>query len=531
MGSGLPAQTEAGGSARRYLDAVARFADTALERGRDVYGSKHTPLFVDGLSADSLQPPPWRKDGEEWILSNLASQQNLFRTLDGLTALTGQTRYRQAAVDALRHAFGNLCAERGLLYWGGHVAYDARGDRVVMEQHAHELKRHYPYYALMWQADPDATRRLLEMIWAAHVRDWSRLVFNRHGAYHRPRGRLWAHPYDENAAVYTVTDAMGFCNTGSDLIYAGAMLHRLDGAEGPLIWARRLGERFARTRNGETGLVGYQITRLPKDRAQQQFAAELGPDVLEGTLLAVSHARLRYAIMGICQLKLSEMLGRQGRCLRDWALLDLAAYARHAYDAESNTFHGLVTDGRRVGPEDVRRPGYYRAASFEPRQPGGAFFWAYALAYRLSGDRVHWDMVRRIGRGLGLGDLGDGNAGRVAQPGEPADGRCADPYALLGVLELHRACGDGPFLRLAGRVADNIVAQRFRRGLFLPGKQHVFAKLDAPEPVALLRLVAERTRRGDSVPDAWPGESYFHCPHDGIGRTTDNRAVYARTRN
>lgn len=70
----------------KYLDAVRTFADNVLKYGRDTYGPKHTPLFVDGLNIHTHEPVKWiSPEGERWVLSNLASQQNLFRTLDGLT--------------------------------------------------------------------------------------------------------------------------------------------------------------------------------------------------------------------------------------------------------------------------------------------------------------------------------------------------------------------------------------------------------------------------------------------------------------
>ena len=114
-----------------YLDAVRTFADNVLKYGRDTYGPKHTPLFVDGLNIHTHEPVKWiSKDGERWILSNLASQQNLFRTLDGLTRITGDPKYKQAAMDAIKYAFDNLRSPNGLLYWGGVVAYDAHSDDV-----------------------------------------------------------------------------------------------------------------------------------------------------------------------------------------------------------------------------------------------------------------------------------------------------------------------------------------------------------------------------------------------------------------
>ncbi len=86
----------------RYLNAVREFADNVLKYGRDTYGPKHTPLFVDGLNIHTHEPVKWiAPNGDRWILSNQASQQNLFRTLDGLTRVTGDPKYKQALDKAL----------------------------------------------------------------------------------------------------------------------------------------------------------------------------------------------------------------------------------------------------------------------------------------------------------------------------------------------------------------------------------------------------------------------------------------------
>ena len=95
----------------KYLNAVRTFADNVLKYGRDTYGPKHTPLFVDGLNIHMREPVKWvDPNGEKWILSNLASQQNLFRTLDGLTRITGDPKYKQAAMEAIRYA--SIAAKR-----------------------------------------------------------------------------------------------------------------------------------------------------------------------------------------------------------------------------------------------------------------------------------------------------------------------------------------------------------------------------------------------------------------------------------
>jgi len=98
----LASETPALDDPNRYLNAVIEFADNVLKYGRDTYGPKHTPLFVDGLNVNTHEPVKWiAPNGDRWILSNLASQQNLFRTLDGLTRITGDPKYKQAAMDAI----------------------------------------------------------------------------------------------------------------------------------------------------------------------------------------------------------------------------------------------------------------------------------------------------------------------------------------------------------------------------------------------------------------------------------------------
>ena len=133
----------------RFVQAVQSFADVALQYGRDTYGPKHTPLFVDGINSDTHQPVMWKaRDGHAWALSDLGNQQNFFRTLVGLSALTGDPHYKQAAVDATRYALTNLM-EGGFLAWGGHMAYNASDDIIVCAEdkgRVHELKNHFPFY-------------------------------------------------------------------------------------------------------------------------------------------------------------------------------------------------------------------------------------------------------------------------------------------------------------------------------------------------------------------------------------------------
>ena len=123
MVSPLPAVEDGDG---RRLQAVVTFADQVLERGRDRWSGQDTPLFADGLDLRNGQPVVWKHRNREYIISNLASQQNLLRTLVALSRLSGEERYRSAAAATVRYHFEHLASPCGLLRWGGHQFIDLR---------------------------------------------------------------------------------------------------------------------------------------------------------------------------------------------------------------------------------------------------------------------------------------------------------------------------------------------------------------------------------------------------------------------
>jgi hypothetical protein len=218
------------------------------------------------------------------------------------------------------------------------------------------------------------------------------------------------------------------------------------------------------------------------------------------------------------------MLGDEGSDFGLWAIQELRAYGKHAYDPATNTFACMLTDGTRLSSADVVREGYFgkpgKSDKLDPIKGDGTFFWAYAIAYRMSGDEFMWRMARDIGRSVGIGDLD-------TAPGPDSAVECSDPMVLLGLLELHKAKGQAGFLGLARRVGDNILEQRVRNGFFVQSQDHLHSRFDALEPLALLTLAATIQGKPESAPEAWPSKSYFHCPFDGVGRTRDNDVIYS----
>jgi len=523
----------------RYLEAVKTFADNVLRHGKDVYGPERTPLFADGLSIDTHQPAVWKLPKEqaekwrmpaEWTLSNLASQQNLFRVLVALTDLTGDPKYKQAAVDATRYALDHLRHEKGLIFWGGHAAWDLATDQPVGEGRTrgvagkHELKSNYPFYELMWEVDRQATRKLVEGFWASHILQWDILDMNRHGAYLPIPAGLWEQQY-VGGPVPFAGQGLTFLLTGSDLFYAAAMLHNLDGDPRPLVWAKRLAQRYADCRHPVTGLGADNYSIIEPDRMTRQFGPEFGDRFTEATVTSLYGNR--YNRSAICQLKLAERLGPAGAEFKRWAVEDLTAYARHAYDASDNTFWATLIDGTKLTPADRKRNGYVIVRWLEKRPADGLHFWAYALAYKLSRDPLMWQTARNIGKGLGVGDIG-ATPEATLNPDAPVS--CTDVHAVFGLLELHAAARRSEYLALATKVGDSLLDKEFHKGFFVADRDHVFCRFDTVTPLALLYLHVAEQKPAVRLPMYAAGKPYFHCPYEGAGRTYDHRVIYTMVR-
>jgi pectate lyase len=530
----------------KYLDAIRTFADNVLKYGRDTYGPKHTPLFVDGLNIHTHEPVKWRYGGQVWILSDLACQQNLFRMLDGLTKITGDPRYRQAAVEAIKYAFANLRSPNGLLHWGGHVAYDAQADKICTGQYVHELKHNHPYYDLMWQVNSDATKQFIEAFWSVHILEWSNLDMNRHGRMETPVGKPWDYEYEGGPVFFETKGRSAYSSpaAATDLYCAAAILYRLSGDKKPLIWSKRLAHRFVETRNPNTSISGSMFSRRKTDPAQSQFGDDFKRHlVLEGTLwpphpqvpkaLAFLYPRelLLESVVRprICQFLLGEMLGLDGAEFAEWAVEEMTAWAKTAYRPKDNSFIPMLIDGTTLIGYVYTKDGYYglKGTIVEPIPAGPLVFWPYAMAYRVTGYRLMWDMTRNIAQGNGFGDIG---ATPVDKPQLEATTDCSDPYALLGFLELYGKTGRKPFLKMASRIGDNIIANRFQKGFFVPSKEHLYTKFDYVEPLVLLHLDTAVNAKPSSAPRVWPNRSFFACSYDGHHRGEDTIVIYSRTK-
>lgn len=533
-----------------YVAVVRTFADNVLKYGRDTYGERHTPLFVDGINVDTHDPATWVLPddcAEVWkmpkrqVMSNLASQQVLFRTLVSLSAITGDPRYHQAALDATRYMLEHYRWRDGLLFWGGHCMIDAGADRFVGESNKdwskgvpvpatwdtgvmHELKYHFPYYELMWEADPEAFKQFVLAFWASHTQNWRNLDMNRHGVYGWHVGQTWDAIYEGGPLPFEGHGAP-FIHTGSDMMYAAGLLTEFTGDRRPLAWANRMASRYDQIRNVKTGLSADMYHYYHNERVLAVFSPEWGDRVTETTI--ASYYGGRYGPSAVTLLKFARRIGSGADPIRDFVLRDLAAFARHSYDPATNGFRTMLIDGTPLRPEDAKRPGSITPESLEDHGAGTMALWAYVQGGLNSDEPVIWETARHIARANQVGELGitPGQGPKLNLATESAD-----TNILFAMLDLYTATKQRAYLNMADRIGTNIVAKRFHHGFFLPDASHLMAKFDEAEPFALLHLHAALSGKDLKLAPYYASQSYFHNDYEGKGRTYDGNEVFSLRR-
>lgn len=511
------------------LDYIRRYADTILNTYRDPYHG--TPLFFDGMNTFTGEPVKWRNmEGTDWEPSNLASQQNLFRTLSALSALSGDGKYKQAAMDAIRWHFDHADAS-GLLTWGGHCFLDLKTlDTVGPEgkNKVHEIKHHYPFYELMFEVDPQATAKLIKAEWNCHIDNWDTLELTRHGSYGRPlpAAGFWDKPMHRDLEILREAKGLSFVNIGNDLIYgAGLLGQRVPGEEKALDWAEFMAWQYVRSRYPATGLGCYQFNRPVKreeapsdenhpqftysfygDRAQRQFGPEYGDVAQEAWVLfkmdpdAMNGPEGIYGDATLAQLTLARQLGAKGEQLKQWAVDGLDAWLRYAYVPETNQIKPMFADGKDLTGQVFPRRGFYgkKGWVFERKPINTIVFLSTVTAWAMTGRASLWQHVVAMARHFGLGEW---HATDPAASKAPLVATQADAILLFAVLEVARATQAPAYLALAKSIGERIMAQHAHRGMFVPSEKHVHCRFDDTDALALLTLIA--TERG--CPELVPG--------------------------
>jgi pectate lyase len=252
------------------------------------------------------------------------------------------------------------------------------------------------------------------------------------------------------------------------------------------------------------------------DRAQIALG-HVHPEINEARIIATYHQTSRYHKLPLAQMQAGEKLLREGgdfaetgRELISWASCDLKTYAEKCFDKEKGEFPARMTDGTLLDWKNSKK-GYYIPESFAPAPPDGYLTWAYAMAYRLTGNESHWNMLSLLFRHIDLGELGD--HGKENDKLDMATS-CTDWKIIYALLELYKATGYQALLRQACTVADNLLKWQTSSGLIArPGRN--YARTGDEVPLAILHLVAAIEAKSDQMPDPMLDASFFHAIFHG----------------
>lgn len=533
------------------LQIITEYADRILEVGIDQWSGEETPLLTDGINVHTGEPVKWKYSGEEYIISNMASQQNLFRLLTGLTNLTGDEKYKQAAKESIQYHFDHLLSPSGLVQWGGHQFIDLSTLQPAnhsngFDSFSHEFKNHFPFYDLMREVDAVKTAEFIRALWNAHVRNWNVLDMSRHGSWDKPMSALWNHQFTDPDPFFE-DRGLTFVNAGSDLIYAANRLYDYENELGAFDWANHMHSMYVKARHPETGLGVYQYSKPERratppaegsledytnsrygDRAENQFSNVYGDVAREGWVLWGGRVKSIYVKSGYVMLGLAEEVGEDGAHLINDTVDGLLALTEHAYVAEENHFKPMWADGTDLTGQTYPRTGYYGSIGTEwrPVSADMEFLKTYIRAYRLSGNETLWETARNIASGLGLGEIGSEPGVGVSLNMGSSDSGYHEIYTLL---ELHQTAPHPEYLERAEIVANRTINNQYHHGYFLPSSNHIHAKFDSIEPLALLALEATLLGSPELVPDWNGGEGYIHGNFEGLGRTYDSDAIWSIT--
>ena len=474
------------------LDALIAHADNALTYGRNQEGATYPQLIVDGINPINKTAPKW--DVMKQVPSNLYAQNNLLKMLEGLTWITGDEKYKDAAYEQIqmRYDTPGLKDSSGLWYTGGHCFVDViTGD---LNYAWHETKDYQLPLELYYRVDPEGFKEYVTAFWNAHVYDFSSLIVNRHGTYNTPLqngGDIWSVEYT-NPDPFVVSDKIPFVSTCNDMIEMAVYLSEVTGDPKYKAWGDRLLDKLIGVTDTETGITGPQYGVLYdestgdlEDRwlvnfAGADFVDNRGTDYKTLTpqdfKLAGENKKIERntskSVMGYgpqVYTQLYEMTGDQK--YYDFAKGNMLGFVRYMYDKERHLLNGyMLTNGTDLNPGMGNGPvliaprgGYYSpagAALVETETVwDGQFESLIDVCYMLKPEEMSekqelWDAVRAWGRSEGMGDLGTfmgQNANVNLQT------TCNKPMLCVGIISLYKYTGNQQYYDLAVRIADNIV--------------------------------------------------------------------------
>ena len=185
-------------SSGNYTDIARAYADVMIKYGRDVYGKKHTPLFITGMDRKTLKKirppfphvkrkpfmPGWERDREHrgsdlnYGQADPLDQLTLLKLMHKLTEITGDKHYAEEANKTAAWWMKHGQSPIGLYPWGTHTYWNVDRDGGSGRFEYNHL---WPY----WKQNSEAMHRYAMGLWDHYVKDKNTGNFNRHAHSHK----------------------------------------------------------------------------------------------------------------------------------------------------------------------------------------------------------------------------------------------------------------------------------------------------------------------------------------------------------
>ena len=547
------------------MEALISHADMALKYGRNIEGARYPKLFADGLNVYTLEPSTWSKGStDEYVVTNFLGQANFLKMLDGLTMMTGEEKYREAAYEQFtaRYEDPTLHDKHGLIYGTVHNLIDLMSEKKSLAYH--ETKDGQIPLEFMWEADPEACKKFIEGYWISHIYDWSSLTMNRHGLWDKDvdGATIWDTPYT-NPDPYVKESEVSFLCTGNDMMEMMYFLTEKTGDPKYQAWGERMLDKYIGVMNLETGLIGPQYglhssETYPDERflvsfIGADFVMNNGFDFKTATLddykIAGSNAFVRRdttkSSMGYGPQDYVEMYRWSGdEKVYDFIKANMKGFVDYVYNQEKHIYNTpMMNDGTDVNEGDggkvlvATRGGYYinEGKSFAEHESVwvGVMLGAIESYNILKPEDADlkarlWEAIRTFCRFEDLGDIGTA-LGENVNVNLYSTNTTAE--LTLAAIMLYKYSGNEQYYNLALRLGDNLVKKFYnpQTGLFFSSSNAPYIKFDTTYMYAV--FCVEAMSRG------FVNEINLDLSHNGIdwivvgqGQTPESTHLYGRAK-
>ncbi len=498
------------------LEALIGHAETALKYARNIEGANQPRLFVDGYNKYTYEPTKWNKglQSDEPVASNVYSILNFLKMLDGLTLMTGDPKYYEAAKEqiAVRFNTPGLVDDNGVFYAGGHAFIDVMtGEKFGLEYH--ETKDYQLPWEFFWKIDPEGTKRMITGLWNEHILDWSNLAMNRHGVFNTPMTDVWDSEFTDTDPWMEAANAAAFMSTGNDLMEMAFFLTEATGDPKYAVWGERMLDKYIAVGNPETGLVGEQYGIMTEDSTYGKdrfLASVIGADFVTRTGFDFKTATIEdYKIFGanslITRTSLkcntaygpmfwAELYKQNGNeKIYNFVKSNMLSWEEYIYDQKLHRYNTpILNDGTDLNEGKdgkqliATKTGYYMTEGkpFPEYESvwGGVFPALIATVDMLKPDETEaydrlWTAARSYARNVGLGDIGTRMGENIEMT--PETGQCAAQY-VQAVLMMYKYTGVQDYLDAACTMADRLVKSSYNPevGAFDTVKNSPYIALD-----------------------------------------------------